>query len=255
MKFVTFNLRADYGDGADGANVFACRQPLIARTLQAEQPDFVGFQEVLPAAQRWLRSVMPGYTVLGCGRGAEFEGEAMTIAVRNASLELLAWQTFWLSPSPSVPGSRYCDQSDCPRCCAVALLQDARGRRFRVYNTHLDHIGAGARRQGLGVVLRRMRQDYARRPLPAVLMGDFNAVPGAPELAALDTTPLRDLTGGLPLTFHDYFRSRPQEPACKIDYLFVSPGWNAGPACCWEHCADGVYLSDHYPVCAALSLS
>lgn len=61
MKFVTFNLRADYGDGADGGNAFCCRQPLIAKVLQAEQPDFVGFQEVLPAAQRWLRAAMPGW--------------------------------------------------------------------------------------------------------------------------------------------------------------------------------------------------
>lgn len=91
MKFVTFNLRADYGDGADGGNAFCCRQPLIAKVLQAEQPDFVGFQEVLPAAQRWLRAAMPGYTVLGCGRGADLAGEAMTIAVRDETLELLGW--------------------------------------------------------------------------------------------------------------------------------------------------------------------
>ena len=102
MKFVTFNLRADYGDGADGGNAFCCRQPLIAKVLQAEQPDFVGFQEVLPAAQRWLRAAMPGYTVLGCGRGADLAGEAMTIAVRDETLELLGWDTFWLSPAPAV---------------------------------------------------------------------------------------------------------------------------------------------------------
>ena len=42
MKFVTFNLRADYGDGADGGNAFCCRQPLIAKVLQAEQPPSAG---------------------------------------------------------------------------------------------------------------------------------------------------------------------------------------------------------------------
>lgn len=254
MKFVTFNLRADYGDGADGGNAFCCRQPLIAKVLQVEQPDFVGFQEVLPAAQRWLRAAMPGYTVLGCGRGADLAGEAMTIAVRDETLELLGWDTFWLSPAPAEPGSRYRDQSDCPRCCAVALLRDAQGRMFRAYNTHLDHIGAGARRQGIGTVLRRMQADAARRLLPAVLMGDFNASPGAPELAVLAHTALRDVTAAIPLTFHDYFRSRPTEPACKIDYLYAGPEWTVGPVQCWDACEGGVYLSDHYPVCAELTL-
>ena len=99
-----------------------------------------------------------------------------------------------------------------------------------------------------------MQADAARRLLPAVLMGDFNAPPGAPELAVLAHTTLRDVTAAIPLTFHDYFRSRPTEPACKIDYLYAGPEWTVGPVQCWDACEGGVYLSDHYPVCAELTL-
>ncbi len=105
MKIVTFNIRCDYGQ--DGPNNFCFRQPLILRRLAAEKPDVIGFQEVLPHVQRWLREALPGYTVVGCGRGADYQGEAMTLAVRNETAELLDWRTFWLSPHPDVPGSRY----------------------------------------------------------------------------------------------------------------------------------------------------
>ena len=87
----------------------------------------------MPHVQRWLREALPGYTVVGCGRGADYQGEAMTLAVRNETAELLDWRTFWLSPHPDVPGSRYQDQSECPRTCADAILYlRAEGRALRV---------------------------------------------------------------------------------------------------------------------------
>lgn len=172
MKIATFNIRCDYGQ--DGPNNFCFRQPLILRRLAAEKPDVIGFQEVLPHVQRWLREALPGYTVVGCGRGADYQGEAMTLAVRNETAELLDWRTFWLSPHPDVPGSRYQDQSECPRTCADAILYlRAEGRALRVYNTHLDHLSASARAKGLHRILERMQADRRRLALPAVLMGGF----------------------------------------------------------------------------------
>lgn len=182
MKIATFNIRCDYGQ--DGPNNFSCRQPLILRRLAAEQPDIIGFQEVLPHVQRWLRTALPGYTVLGCGRSRDYADEAVTLAVRNDTAEVLSLDTFWLSPTPRLPGSRYPVQSICPRTCAAAVIYLREWEiPIRVYNTHLDHEGAPAREQGLRQILARIRRDRAELPMPAVLMGDFNATPGAPELA------------------------------------------------------------------------
>ena len=94
MKFATYNIRCDYGQ--DGKNNFDCRKPLLLRKIAAEQPDAIGFQEVLPHVQRWLRDNLTGYTVVGCGRDADFGGEAMTVAVRNETAQLLGLSTFWL---------------------------------------------------------------------------------------------------------------------------------------------------------------
>ena len=87
MKLVTFNIRGDFG--IDGENNFDCRKPLILRRIQAQQPDVIGFQEVMPHVQRWLRQNLPGYTVVGCGRKADYSDEAMTLAIRNETAELL----------------------------------------------------------------------------------------------------------------------------------------------------------------------
>ena len=95
MKFTTFNIRCDYDQ--DGKNSFRYRRELILKKIAAERPDAIGFQEVLPHVQRWLRENLSGYTVIGCGRDADFGGEAMTIAVRNETAELLGLSIFWLS--------------------------------------------------------------------------------------------------------------------------------------------------------------
>ncbi len=254
MKFTTFNIRCDYDQ--DGKNSFRYRRELILKKIAAERPDAIGFQEVLPHVQRWLRENLSGYTVIGCGRDADFGGEAMTIAVRNETAELLGLSTFWLSPEPYRPGSRYENQSDCPRTCAAAelLVQGAPGP-IRLYNTHLDHIGAEARAQGLTQVLRRMEEDMARLPMPALLMGDMNALPDSPELAPVGDFPalgLTDLTAGIPVTFHNY--GLPGEEPCKIDYIYATPQFKAERVERWMDEEDGVFLSDHYPVCAEVSL-
>ena len=159
--------------------------------------------------------------------------------------------------SRTAPAAATAHQSECPRTCAAAIVNAAElGRPVRVYNTHLDHLDAEARLLGLRQILRRMEADAARLPMPAVLMGDFNATPGSPELAPLagEDPPLglRDLTAQLPLTFHNFYRG--QEPCCKIDYLFATPQWKSAGVCRWMDEENGVYLSDHYPICARLTL-
>ncbi|MGI5894687.1 MAG: endonuclease/exonuclease/phosphatase family protein [Candidatus Merdivicinus sp.] len=252
MKLVTFNIRCDFGQDAE--NNFEYRKPLILKRIAAEKPDLIGFQEVLPHVQKWLRENLTGYTVVGCGRSADFQDEAMTIAVRNDTTELLGLETFWLSPDPYLPGSRYPGQSECPRICTSVIVnnQEMPGP-IRVYNTHLDHIGAQARMQGLSQILRQMEDDSDRVTIPAVLMGDFNAVPDSVELSPIEqfeSLSLSDLTAGIPITYHNYHRG--EEAAAKIDYIFATPPFHANPAVCWEDHEDGVYLSDHYPVCVEI---
>lgn len=244
MKIVTFNIRCDYNQ--DGENSFAARKELILRCIRRERPDIIGFQETLPHVVRWLRENLGDYTVAGCGREAELDGEHMLLACRRDSLQLLGLSTFWLSPTPEQPGSRYADQSICPRCCCEALLREEETNRvFRIFVTHLDHETAYAREEGLRLILKQMGEAT-----PTILLGDFNACPDAPELAPLRAhTALRDVTADSGPTFHNYGQA-----AEKIDYILATPEFLPESTKVWADCENGVFLSDHYPVEAVLRL-
>ena len=246
MKFVTFNIRCDYGQ--DGDNRFECRKPLILKKIQKEQPDILCFQEVLPHVAQWIKDNLTDYIVVGCGRDAQLRGEQMTVAFRKARFNLMEMQSYWLSPTPHVPGSRYAEQSWCPRTATELVLRDVdTGKVFRVVNTHLDHEGTLARQLGLKQILRHLESLDFFPDAPVILMGDFNAPPDSEEMQAFGQYPgYTNATADMGATFHGFMTARTQE---QIDYIFIKGGIRAVSAVKWMDAVDGVCLSDHYPVC------
>ena len=248
MKLVTFNIRCDHNQ--DGMNCFCFRKPGILAAFAREQADVYCFQEVLPHVAAWLKEVLPEYTVVGCGRGKHLDGERVVLAFRKARFDLMKMDTFWLSPTPTVPGSRYPDQSSCPRTCTEVLLNDLQENRvIRVMNTHLDHVGVEARRAGLAQILAHGEAADFFAGVPTVLAGDFNAEPGVPELEPIRALPAWH--SAVPEsweTFHGYGCMRKS----TIDYIFISGNIRCTAAGRWTEEENGVYLSDHYPVWAEL---
>lgn len=249
MKLVTFNIRCDYNQ--DGANSFSYRKKLILEKIKKEAPDILCFQEVLPHVAGWLKESLSDYYVIGCGRDENLENEQTSIAYKKSLYNLLKMDLFWLSETPDVPGSRYENQSDCPRICTVALFQNMNTKEvFRIYNTHLDHIGSEARKSGLGQILTRMEGESTFVPAPAILTGDFNALPASEEMRLLlDYPDLVDLTSDITGTYHDF--GRLDEPE-KIDYIIAGKSIKCSRTGLWKDSRDGVYLSDHYPVSAEI---
>ena len=249
MKFVTFNLRCDYNQ--DGVNCFVYRQPLILRVIGEEQPDIISFQEVLPHMAAWLKKSLRDYYVIGCGRSERLDGEQMSIAFRSDRFHLIQMHTFWLSETPHQPGSRYPEQSICPRTCTEALLmEEESGRVLRVLNTHLDHIGTLARKQGLTQILRHLESAVLFPDAPVILAGDFNAEPESEEMTVFRDYPdFTNVTRGIGVTYHGYMQA--EEPE-HIDYIFTRGALSCKAVRKWEHTENGVFLSDHYPICAEL---
>lgn len=249
MKFVTFNLRCDRPQ--DGENSFVYRQPLILRAINREKPDVICFQEVEPHMAAWLKRNLADYYIIGCGRSAKLDSEQMTVAFRKEKFQLLEMRTFWLSETPTVPGSRYPDSS-CPRTCTEAvLLEEATGQVFRVLNTHLDHRGKEARERGLQQILRHAEQAEVFPGVPFILAGDFNAEPGSEEMEILKTYPgLTDVTREIGVTYHGYGKADPPE---QIDYIVLQGSMRCESVRKWTEQENGVYLSDHYPVCAEIA--
>lgn len=256
MKLVTFNIRCDYGQ--DGENCFRFRKPFIKKKILHEKPDVICFQEVLPHVATWLKEELEEYYMVGCGRSAELDSEQVSVAFRKTKLNLISMDTFWLSATPFVPGSRYQEQSECPRVCTEVVLEDIREKKaFRLMNVHLDHLGAEARMLGLRQMLKKAKGERLLPDVPIIMAGDFNAVPESWEIQEIEkASEYINLTKGIGVTFHGFL---PQEAEETIDYIYLrnSDKKATEKLVCksvekWEDREGAVWLSDHYPVCVIL---
>ncbi len=250
MKIVTFNIRLD--NGQDGINNFCNRKEFILEKLKSEQPDLICFQEVLPHVAVWLKENLTDYYIVGCGRDERLRDEQTAIAYRRERMNLMRLEVYWLSETPLVPASRYPDQSICPRVCTEAVFEDMEtGLVFRVANTHLDHEGPKARKKGLTQILEHLAGQTFFAHAPVILTGDMNAEPDSEEMGVMKDYPaFTNAAAGVGVTYHGYCKgARP----CCIDYIFISGGLTCRTVEKWTDQRDGLFLSDHYPVCAVLS--
>lgn len=249
MKFATFNIRTDHNQ--DGDNSFCYRKPLILRTLAQKQPDIICFQEVLPHVAEWLRENLTGFVTVGCGRSTALESEQLTVAYRPDRYNLMEMHTFWMSETPYVPGSRYEEQSSCPRVCTeVLLFEKATKQVVRVLNVHLDHIGAGARKLGLRQALEHLDSAKLYPKAATIMAGDFNDEPDSIIWQAFEEHPgYVNVTQSVGRTFHNYGRVTEDY---QIDYIWVRGNLACKNVEKWTVEENGLYLSDHYPICAEL---
>ncbi len=244
IKVMSFNLRTD--TTVDGINQFFKRTHRVKEAIESENPDLIGFQEGKDSMRKWVRDNFPDYYVLGCGREKNYYGESTFVAVRKDMFEVISLDDFWLSSDPKTPGSRFgIDQSSCPRITTcVRLISPEISEPFWFYNTHLDHKGSTARLLGSSALM----TDISNRTNGEkfILTGDFNALPGTPEIEFIVNAGAKDISEALGGTFHDFGR---REVKTKIDYIFT----NASAVSEESYIVDdtpveGVYISDHHPI-------
>ena len=254
LTVMTLNMR--YDNPEDGANNWRFRRERIAELIRSEAVDLLGTQEVLANQFDDLQALLPGYRAVGVGRedGAR-AGEFNAVFFRSDRFELLDSGVFWLSENPDTPGSKGWDGA-CERLATWTVLRDKSGGELLFINTHLDHIGEQARREGVALLLRRIETLRAGRPV--ILTGDFNAEPSSPVVArvvadsalrsAWDTAPIRS---GSAWSFSD-FGQLPEEERPLIDYVFYGGGLEVVSCSILPDTLGGGYLSDHAPVEARL---
>ena len=256
LKVMTFNLRTRVK--SDGINFFDNRQGRVLDTIKSEAPDLIGFQEATGTMRRWLVANLPalGYTVIGCGRGKDYDDESTSLAFRTDLFDLVSFDTQWLSNTPLVPGSRYGgDQSGCPRTFSAAVLKPLNEKPFLFVNTHLDHVGNMAKLLGMTQII----QYISLKGLPVIVTGDANAVPTDTAITAMvGAAPcgreIVDVTATLDGTFHK-FGEYPPERRRKIDYIFTDlPCDPARSYKVADEGVDGVYISDHFVVCGFITI-
>ena len=168
-----YNIRnANAKDSAAG-NGWERRCAVVCDILRVESFDIFGSQEVLHSQMEDLQRALPEYGFVGVGRNdGKTEGEYAPIFYKKDRIKCLQSGTFWLSETPDVVASVGWD-AKYTRICTWGQFKDLKsGKRFWMFNLHMDHRGVEARKQSCYLVLSKVKEMCGKQPY--ILTGDFN---------------------------------------------------------------------------------
>ncbi len=241
------------------------RKEAMCAEINFIYPDLLGCQEVTHQQIVDMLALLSDYAYLGVGRedGKE-EGEYSPIYYKKDRFKLLDSGTFWLAEEPTKPVMGW--DAACKRVCTWGYFKDKKSKqKFYFFNTHMDHIGVIARREGAKLIMKKMK-ELMKTGEPVVLTGDFN-VDQYNEIYTIfsESDLLKDCYANAKYRFAPNGSFNDFNPEgytdARIDHIFVSKDvdvmryailnetdWRAG--------ADGKkarhVLSDHYPVFAKI---
>ena len=173
LRVGTYNIRCQPPDKGT-PNAWDARKADLAELVRRLDFDVVGLQEVCPEQADFLTNSLPQYAMVGVHReDGKREGEASPVFYRKARFDAIKSGTFWLSETPDVPGSKSWGTAYA-RVCSWAWLRDKKtGKTLCFANTHTDHASALARKEGMLLIVRKMR-EFAPSGTPVVFTGDHN---------------------------------------------------------------------------------
>jgi endonuclease/exonuclease/phosphatase family metal-dependent hydrolase len=261
LNVMSFNIRLNVA--SDSLNAWPYRKDNVASQVLFHQTHVLGVQEALNDQMVDLQQRLPGFKFTGVGRDdGRTKGEFSAIFYDTARLSLIKGETFWLSLTPSVPGSKSWDAA-ITRVVSWGYFKDRiTGKSFFVFNTHFDHLGQVARHESAKLLKRRVAEIAMDEPV--IIMGDFNARPADPPIRELiaEDDPLRfrdtktlSVTGhyGPDGTFNG-FRSMEVNDQ-PIDFIFIKGDWKVLRHATISQTWKGRFASDHFAVFAELQLN
>ena len=266
IRVMSYNIRL--GVAKDGDNAWENRKSATPAMLRDIRPAVFGVQEAYDFQISYILEQCPEYKAVGVGRDDGLEkGEHMSVFYDNTRIELVEWGTYWLSETPDEPS--YGWDAACRRTATWTLLKDKKsGKKFYFVNTHLDHKGKLARKNGLALIYNRIK-EMNPKGLPMVLTGDFNVLPDDEALTdisqlmlsarfnAEDADTIGSFNGFARNEFSDADASMDKEEVLKtlwpIDYIYYS---DFDKCLCFRVVTktydDKPFISDHYPIYADL---
>ena len=249
LKVMSYNIRL--GSANDGTNAWPMRYPATLEMIEDQAPDVFGVQEALSYQIYLIEENFRNYQSVGVGReNGKKEGEFMSIFWNKKTVSMLKWGTFWLSETPEKPSMGW--DAACYRTATWALMKDKKtGKKFYFVNTHLDHKGKEAQKNGLKLIVDRI-DAINPQGYPMVLTGDFNMTPDNTNLVELDSRMQSVRKIAQKTDNHDTFNGWGKGKGV-IDYIYVS-GFSSYPEyqTITKKYADRKFVSDHYPISATL---
>lgn len=262
LRVMSFNIWCDHPRHP----AWTLRLPPAVSLLRYHRPDVIGGQEFRLNQIRDIERELPEYHWVGVGRDDGKEaGEFSPIFYRHERFQPAESGTFWLSAAPENPGKGW--DAMCPRVVTWARLLDREsGCGYTHFNTHFDHFGRRARREGARLLLRRIAALSDGKTV--VVTGDLNCLEGSAAYTTL-TGPVPP--GDRPAVLRDTLRCCHFPPlgprktwggflpgklgGARLDYIFAGEEVDV-----WQHAVltdhghDGRYPSDHRPVVAELEI-
>jgi endonuclease/exonuclease/phosphatase family metal-dependent hydrolase len=260
LNVLTFNIRFD--NPKDAPNDWPNRKEKVTSQILFHEADIIGIQEALHAQLLDMEKGLPGYKYTGVARDdGKQKGEYSCIFYNTNRLELLASETFWLSETPTVAGSKSWDAA-ITRVVTWAKFKDRKTKKvFYHFNTHFDHMGQVARRESAKLLLKAV--DSIAGKTPAVITGDFNAKPQDEPIRVIvdESNPLKLIDSKAvsaaahfgPNGTFNAFQTREQADQ-PIDYIFLKGNWKVAQHATLSQTWGGLFSSDHFPVFARLML-
>ena len=276
MRVGTYNIRC-ISKSDQGERSWNDRRKDFFAHLRKLDMDVFGLQEVTAGQYKEIEKEFSDYAMVGRFREAkDFTGEAVPVCYRKSRFDLEKSGTFWLSETPDVPGSKSWD-TGCTRICTWTLLKDMKtGKTFCFTNAHTDHKSELARKNGMLLIAKRMR-EFAPEGTPVVFIGDHNCTETSEPAKAIsailkdalhisETPPSgswRSYAGwkyaDSELTITEALKLPPakrEKKGCRIDYIYVSDGIKVKSYSTLNDPRPGtrLYPSDHFPVVADIEL-
>lgn len=253
LKVMTYNIR--YDNPKDGPNQWDKRKSKVFALVKKYDPDIFGVQEALHNQLEDISGALKNYEYFGAGRDdGKQKGEYSAIFVRKDRFKVLEQNTFWLSRTPEVPGSKDWDAA-ITRVVTWGRLRDKKTKSvFVMLNTHFDHIGKVSRKNSARLL--KERAALLGKKYPLIITGDFNFTREAPPYEVMmDPSPIRLVDAapaGAPATACGF--AVDARPCTGIDYIYFTPDWTSGQYQVIRDNDGEYYPSDHLPVIVTLSL-
>ena len=201
-----------------------------------------------------LEELLPEYRSFGVGRKANLTGEGMVVFYKPSSIQPLETETFWLSETPDVPGSRSWGEGWI-RCLAWGrFFHMESGRTFYFFNTHFDTKGEGVRLIEAQLIAEQVAAITGDSPL--FLVADFNS-PGG-ESPTWKFFKEKGFKGARDIALSDPKGSfgtwcgfkAPVEHSKRIDWILLKGNIQINGFETINHHRNRRYPSDHFPIIA-----
>lgn len=251
LSVMSYNVRL--GSADDGENSWDFRKEKVAELIGYYEPDFLGMQEVQKMQLDYLLENLSQYKFIGLPRENGEFAEYSCIFYNAEKFKVLEYKTFWLSETPNEISKGW--DAACHRIVTYGLFQDKKSKqKFWIANTHLDHMGMKAREESAKMLVEFSKELKAKKDIPFILTGDFNAEPNDKVISILKDTLVDSYTSSNKkpygpkgtwngFKFNDKIETR-------LDYIFYTKekSLTVGSISIIDDFYDFKYPSDHLPV-------